>query len=185
MKGVNDRIAGVIRHRDVMITGAEYQPPGSEEAAELLDRVFATLSEVKDVDGLVLATWIHWAVDSSPSLRGRKRPDRRTFGKTFCCCGRVSPWRSSARKTARFIWSRSRHGRRKFQSPRAVDLPASDEHASNLSKRSRSGRSTTRMGDRFSRRGFCSGDGKTAASLRRWRHAAEQLRDTFEQCARP
>lgn len=63
MKGVNDPIAGVLRNRDVMITGANRQPPGSREASVRLDDMFQYLSEDGEtVNGLVLATWAHWAV---------------------------------------------------------------------------------------------------------------------------
>jgi fido (protein-threonine AMPylation protein) len=62
MKGVNDAIAGVIRHRDVMIRGARQQPPGWEEIPNLLDSVFTQLSTSENVNGLILAAWVHWAI---------------------------------------------------------------------------------------------------------------------------
>ncbi len=66
MKGVNDRIAGVLRNRDVMITGAKRQPPGSHEVSDLIDRFFDYQGEAEPttsgLSGLVLATWAHWAI---------------------------------------------------------------------------------------------------------------------------
>jgi fido (protein-threonine AMPylation protein) len=62
MKGVNDSIAGLVRHHDVMIVGARRQPPGSSEASDLLDVLFKFLVEADGVSGFVLATWAHWAI---------------------------------------------------------------------------------------------------------------------------
>jgi len=62
MRGVNDSIAGVIRNRDVMITGARHQPPGSREASDLVDKIFSYLAQGENVNGLVLAAWVHWAI---------------------------------------------------------------------------------------------------------------------------
>ena len=63
MKGVSDRIAGVLRNRDVMIMGAKQQSPGSHQVSDLIDQFFSHLSEAdKTTNGLVLATWAHWAI---------------------------------------------------------------------------------------------------------------------------
>jgi len=63
MKGVNDPIAGVLRNRDVMITGAKRQPPGPREASDLVDRFFEYLCDAEsNTGGLILATWAHWAI---------------------------------------------------------------------------------------------------------------------------
>jgi Fic family protein len=63
MKQVNDRIAGVLRSRDVMISGAKRQPPGSHEVSDLVDKFFDCLRESEHtVGGLALATWAHWAI---------------------------------------------------------------------------------------------------------------------------
>jgi len=63
MKGVNDRIAGLLRNRDVMITGAKRPPPGWRKASDLIDEVFKYLGEDGETtNGLVLATWAHWAI---------------------------------------------------------------------------------------------------------------------------
>ena len=63
MKGVNDRITGVLRNRDVMIRGAKHQPPGPHEVSDLVDRFFEYSHEAKEsTHGLILATWTHWAI---------------------------------------------------------------------------------------------------------------------------
>jgi fido (protein-threonine AMPylation protein) len=62
MQGVNDRIAGVIRNRDVMITGAKRQPPDAQRVWDLTEQVFSLLRDNAEVNGLILATWVHWAI---------------------------------------------------------------------------------------------------------------------------
>ena len=63
MTGIYDSIAGKLRDRDVIITGANRQPPGPSAASELLDQFFLDLSAAdSSVDGLTLATWAHWAI---------------------------------------------------------------------------------------------------------------------------
>ena len=63
MTGIYDSIAGRLRDRDVIITGAKRQPPGSLEVSDLIDQFFGDLSAAgSDVDGLTLATWAHWAI---------------------------------------------------------------------------------------------------------------------------
>ncbi len=62
MKGVNDSIGGVIRHRDVMTLGARRQPPGALDVPSLLDVMFNHLAASEGTNGLVLAAWAHWAI---------------------------------------------------------------------------------------------------------------------------
>jgi Fic family protein len=63
MTGVHDRIAGVLLNRDVMITGAKRQPPGSHELSELVDQLFSNLRDSEPgISGFILATWAHWAI---------------------------------------------------------------------------------------------------------------------------
>jgi Fic family protein len=62
MKGVNNSIAGAIRNRDVMITGAKHQPPGSMEASDLTEKILLHLAKSENIHGLALATWVHWAI---------------------------------------------------------------------------------------------------------------------------
>ena len=63
MKQVHDGIAGMLRNRDVMITGATRQPPGSNEVSDLVDTFFEHLDEAgQSMSGLLLATWAHWAI---------------------------------------------------------------------------------------------------------------------------
>ena len=62
MKGLNDSIGGVIRHRDVMILGARRQPPGAEQVPSLLDAFFDRLANNENANGLILAAWAHWAI---------------------------------------------------------------------------------------------------------------------------
>lgn len=63
MAGVYDSIAGLLRSRDVMITGAYQQPPGADEVSPLVDQIFDYLSQAEaTVDGFTLATWAHWAI---------------------------------------------------------------------------------------------------------------------------
>jgi Fic family protein len=59
MKGVNEPIAGRIRDRDVMITGARHQPPGPMEASALIDEVFLILGQSENVHGFLLARKFH------------------------------------------------------------------------------------------------------------------------------
>jgi fido (protein-threonine AMPylation protein) len=62
IKGVKDRIAGVIRNSDVMITGAKRQPPDAQRVWDLTEQIFSLLRDNAEVNGLVLATWVHWAI---------------------------------------------------------------------------------------------------------------------------
>lgn len=62
MHGVNDRIAGVIRKCEVMTTGAKRQPPDARKVWDLTEQIFSLLRDNAAVDGLVLATWVHWAI---------------------------------------------------------------------------------------------------------------------------
>ena len=62
MKGVNDSIGGVIRHRDVMIVGARRQPPDAEKVQSLLEAIFTHLATNQHTNGLILAAWAHWAI---------------------------------------------------------------------------------------------------------------------------
>jgi Fic family protein len=62
MKGVNEPIAGRMRDRDVMITGARHHPPGPMEASALIDEVFLILGRSENVHGFLLAVWTHWAI---------------------------------------------------------------------------------------------------------------------------
>ena len=61
MKGVNDSIAGIIRNRDVMITGARHQPPARGKRQTLSTSVLVS-GQGRKVHGLVLAAWVHWAI---------------------------------------------------------------------------------------------------------------------------
>ncbi len=63
MNGVNDRIAGVLRSRDVMILGANRQPPGWHLVSDLIDQFFRDLREAEpSTRSLILATWAHWTI---------------------------------------------------------------------------------------------------------------------------
>ena len=62
MSGVNNRIAGVLRNTDVIITGAKRQPPDSREVPRLVDQTFDLLRSHQGTDGLLLSVWTHWAI---------------------------------------------------------------------------------------------------------------------------
>ena len=87
MKGVNETIAGVIRHRDVMILGAKHEPPGSEQLPSLVDRIFAHLSTSENVNGLISATWVHWAVARVHPFEDGNGSNGCASGRILSCCG--------------------------------------------------------------------------------------------------
>ena len=62
MTDVNDHIAGVIRSDRVVLTGAKYQPPNPLKLDSLLEQFFSKLLGANNVDPLVKATWVHWAI---------------------------------------------------------------------------------------------------------------------------
>jgi fido (protein-threonine AMPylation protein) len=62
MRAVNDPIAGVLRHRDVMIRGAKHQPPDWNLVSDLVDELFRRLRNSEENEGLKLAAWAHWAI---------------------------------------------------------------------------------------------------------------------------
>lgn len=106
MKGVSDRIAGVLRNRDVMITGAKHQPPGSHYVPALIDEFFRYLSEAEQATGgLVLATWctgrsLVFILSKTATVVS---PD---FGRTCFCFGPGSPLLSFGLRIVRPISTR-------------------------------------------------------------------------------
>ncbi len=78
LRGISDSIAGKVRNCQVMITGARHQPPDSDEASSLLDEIFERLRDDWDrQNGLVLATWVHWAISRvHPFVDGNGRMAR-------------------------------------------------------------------------------------------------------------
>ena len=62
MKGVNDPIAGILRHRDAMVRGAKHQPPDPRLVPDLVDKLFRRLRSSEGSGGLRVAAWAHWAI---------------------------------------------------------------------------------------------------------------------------
>ena len=183
MKGVNDSIAGIIRNRDVMITGARHQPPGSREASDLLDKMFSYLAKGGLVHGLVLAAWAHRAIarihpfeDGNGRmarlwqdlilLRSRltvaiiRAQDRETYMNAL-----VQADENNFNSLAQLICHRVMSTLQTFLSAQqaADDLRG---WASELAGETQALESE-----------------KLQLAYQRWRHAVEQLRDAFERCA--
>jgi len=183
MKGVNDPIAGVIRHRDVMSTGARCQPPGSEEAVELLDRVFATLSEVKDVDGLVLATWIHWAIARVHPFEDGNGRMARLWQDLLLLRSRLTVAIIRPQDREDYLESLSRADDGNFNPlaqlicQRVMSTLQTYLNAQEAADQLR-GWATDLVGEASVRE-----TERRRLAYERWRHAAEQLRDAFERCA--
>jgi len=184
MKGVSDRIAGVLRNRDVMITGAKRQPPGSHEVSDLIDRFFEYLgASEQSTSGLMLATWTHWAI------------------------ARIHPFEDGNGRVAR-LWQDLILLRRRLTvaiiRPQERDayldaLSQADEGEFNplgqlICQRVMSTFQSyvNAQEETDALQGWASGlVGESSArdaerrklAYQRWRHAVEQLRDAFERCA--
>jgi len=62
MQDVQANIAGVYRHESVMIRGAKHQPPDESKVSDLMSELFQSLANADSVEGVLLATWTHWAI---------------------------------------------------------------------------------------------------------------------------
>lgn len=54
--------AGQFRNERVMISGAKHQPPRAELVPELIEKMFAEVTQADDVNAVKVATWVHWAI---------------------------------------------------------------------------------------------------------------------------
>ena len=62
LDGIDDGEKGRFRDHDVVITGAQHQPPDHRYVLGMVERFFDRLRDVKDVHRLVLAAWSHWTI---------------------------------------------------------------------------------------------------------------------------
>jgi Fic family protein len=183
MNAVNDSIAGVIRNRDVIITGARHQPPGSREASDLVDKVFSYLANSENVHGLVLAVWVHWAI-------ARVHPFEDGNGRM------ARLWQDLVLLRSRLTVAIIRPQDRQTYMDALVQADENDFNplAQLVCQRVMSTLQTylnaQQAADEL--RGWASElVGETSAresekrrlAYQRWRHAVEQLRDAFERCA--
>ena len=183
MKGVNDSIAGVIRNRDVMITGARHQPPDSMEALDLLDKILSYLGKSENVHQLLLAAWAHWAIARvHPFEDGNGRMARlwqdlillrsrltvaiiRPQDRQIYMDALVHADENNFNPLAQLICQRVMSTLQTYLNAQQ----AADElqgWASELT-----GETQVRESE------------KRHLAFQRWRHAVEQLRDAFERCA--
>jgi len=184
MKGVSDRIAGVLRNRDVMITGAKHQPPGSHYVPALIDEFFRYLSEAEQATGgLVLATWAHWAIarihpfEDGNGRLARLWQDMLLLRSRFT----VAIIRPQDRETYLDALSQADEGEfnplaqlicQRVMSTLQVYLNA-QEAADALQ-----GWAAELVGESSARDAE-----RRKLDYQRWHHAVEQLRDAFERCA--
>lgn len=62
LQGIADDWAGRFRDRRVMIRGATHQPPDHAHIDALVDRLMSQLRQDDDSNGVLRATWAHWAL---------------------------------------------------------------------------------------------------------------------------
>jgi fido (protein-threonine AMPylation protein) len=184
MKGVSDRIAGVLRNRDVMITGAKQQPPGSHQVSDLIDQFFGHLSEADETtNGLVLATWAHWAIARIHPFEDGNGRLARLWQDLLLLRARltVAIIRPQDRETYLDALSKADQGEfnplaqlicQRVMSTLQVYLNA-QEAADALQ-----GWAAEIVGEAAAREAE-----RRKLDYQRWLHAVEQLRDAFERCA--
>jgi len=184
MKGVQDRIAGVIRNSDVMITGAKRQPPGPTEASALIDRFFEVLSTAgTKINGLVLATWAHWAITRIHPFEDGNGRIARLWQDLLLLRARLTVGMIRPQDQASYYDALSQADEGEFNPflqllcqrvMSTLQLYLNAQEASDALQGWAAelvGESTARAAER------------RTLEYQRWRHAIEKIRDSFERCA--
>ena len=184
MEGVHDSIAGVLRNRDVIITGAKRQTPGSHEVPDLVDRAFADLlSEGPTSEGFLLAVWMHWAITRIHPFEDGNGRLARLWQDMLLLRARltVAIIRPQDRETYLDALGRADEGDfnplaqlicQRVMSTLQIYLNA-QEAADALQ-----GWAAQLVGESSARDA-----GRRKLDYQRWHHAVEQIRDAFERCA--
>ncbi len=184
MKGVNDRIAGVLRNSAVMVRGAKQQPPGEEKVAGLVDQFLGDLKEADpELNGVVRAAWAHWAIARIHPFEDGNGRMARLWQDLLLLRSRFTVAIIRPQDRQAYLDSLSQADENEFnpllqlvcqraKSTLQVYLTA-QEAADELQGWASElvGESAVRDAER------------RKAEYYRWRHAVEQLQDSFDRCA--